>query len=89
MANIFQVGRLSFFKNTEYRGLLCGFLNRAREVCANLDYLIHETGRSGGIKKSSFEIETKGSGLHRRIQKVETQRRRPSAREGAERYASS
>jgi hypothetical protein len=26
---------------------------------ANLDYLIHETGRSGVIKKSSFEIEMK------------------------------
>jgi hypothetical protein len=28
-------------------------------IGANLDYLIHETGRSGVIKKSSFEIETK------------------------------
>jgi polar amino acid transport system substrate-binding protein len=27
-------------------------------IGANLDYLIHETGRSGVIKKSSFEIET-------------------------------
>jgi hypothetical protein len=24
--------QVNFFKNTEYRGLLCGFLNRAREV---------------------------------------------------------
>jgi polar amino acid transport system substrate-binding protein len=28
-------------------------------IGANLDYLIHETGRSGVIKKSSFEMETK------------------------------
>ena len=28
-------------------------------IGANLDYLIHETGRSGVIKKSPFEIETK------------------------------
>ena len=28
-------------------------------IGANLDYLIHETGRSGVIKKSSFENETK------------------------------
>ena len=28
-------------------------------IGANLDYLIHETGRSGIIKKSSFVIETK------------------------------
>ena len=28
-------------------------------IGANLDYLLHETGRSGVIKKSSFEIETK------------------------------
>jgi len=28
-------------------------------IGANLDYLIHETGRSGVIKKSSFEIEMK------------------------------
>jgi polar amino acid transport system substrate-binding protein len=27
-------------------------------IGANLDYLIHETGRSGVFKKSSFEIET-------------------------------
>ena len=27
-------------------------------IGANLDYLIHETGRSGVIEKSSFEIET-------------------------------
>ena len=28
-------------------------------IGANLDYLIHETGRSGVIKKSSFEIDVK------------------------------
>ena len=28
-------------------------------IGANLDYLIHESGRSGVIRKSSFEIETK------------------------------
>jgi hypothetical protein len=28
-------------------------------IGANLDYLIHEAGRSGVIKKSSFEIDTK------------------------------
>ena len=27
-------------------------------IGANVDYLIHETGRSGVIKKSSFAIET-------------------------------
>ena len=28
-------------------------------IGANLDYLLHETGRSGAIEKSPFEIETK------------------------------
>jgi polar amino acid transport system substrate-binding protein len=31
-------------------------------IGANLDYLIHETGRSGVIKKSSFEIDVKDPG---------------------------
>jgi hypothetical protein len=28
--------QVNFFRNTEYCGLLCGFLNRAREVCLRL-----------------------------------------------------